>query len=208
MSWVDSWATMTKQRLAPDADEHVLDCAARLFHARGFEATTVRDIARAAGMLPGSLHYRYPTKGTLLLALMQRGVAIDRAAIDDALQDEADPVERLRLALRAHLRVILGHDAARAVLFEWRPIEPESRAAMVVLRDEYDRFWAQLIDEAQRAGCLVEGIDRTMLRFLLFGAVNWTSMWYAPGGGLSPDEIADAFWRVVADGMVARRPTA
>lgn len=199
---------MTKQRLAPDADEHVLDCAARLFRERGFEATTVRDIARAAGMLPGSLHYRYPTKGALLLALTRQGLALDRAAIEAALVTEADPVERLRAALRAHVRFILGRESARVVLFEWRSIEPASYAEMVRLRDEFEAYWAGLLDDAQRAGCLAIGIDLRMLRFLLFGAANWVSMWYAPGGEQSPDQIADTFWGMLANGVVARRATA
>ena len=195
---------MAKQRLAADADELVLDCAARLFRERGFEATTVRDISRAAGMLPGSLHYRYPTKGVLLLALMRRGLTLDLAAVDAAIAPEADPVERLRLALRAHIRFILSRDSTAVVLFEWRSIEPEAHAEMVRLRDQYDAYWARLLAEANRAGRLAGGLDLKMLRFMLFGAANWVSMWYRASGDRTPDDIADAFWDFLARGILAR----
>ncbi|MBL8143153.1 MAG: TetR family transcriptional regulator [Acidobacteria bacterium] len=193
---------MAKQRFAPGADEHVLDCAARLFRERGFEATTVRDIARTVGMLPGSLHYRYPTKGALLLALMRRGLALDLAAVDAAIAGAVDPVERLRLALRAHLRFLVSRDSTSVVLFEWRSIEPEAHAEMVRLRDEYDAHWARLIADAHAAGRLGAHVDLKMLRLMIFGAANWVSMWYSPGGPRTSDEIADAFWEYLSAGVL------
>src|SRR3954469_16184766 len=102
---------MAKSReSAGPIEDRFLDAAARLFRAKGFAATTVREIARAARMLPGSLHYRYPTKDSLLLALMKRGVEADLAGIRAAIRGVRDPVERLRLALRARLRYLLGRD--------------------------------------------------------------------------------------------------
>jgi len=53
-------------------DGALLDAAAKLFRAQGIAGTSVRTIAKAAGMLPGSLTYRYPTKESLLVAMMQR----------------------------------------------------------------------------------------------------------------------------------------
>jgi len=193
---------MAKQRLAPDADEHVLDRAADLFRDRGFEATTVRDIARAAGMLPGSLHYRYPTKGSLLLALMRRSLALDMVAIEAALAEVTDPAERLRVALRTHITLILMRDSTRVVLFEWRSIESEAQVGIVALRDQYEAYWSRLLDEAQRAGTLAPTLDLKLLRLMLFGAANWVSMWYSPGGERTPEEIADAFWNFLAGGIL------
>jgi AcrR family transcriptional regulator len=68
---------LTKRAAAVPDDDKILDAAARLFRLKGFEGATLRAIAKAAGLLPGSLHYRYPTKDALLLALMKRGVERD-----------------------------------------------------------------------------------------------------------------------------------
>jgi AcrR family transcriptional regulator len=192
---------MTKPRPSPaEADGRLIDTAARLFRERGFAATTVRQIARAAGMLPGSLHYRYPTKDALLLALMRRGVEADLAYVRAAIATSSDPMERLHLALRARVRYLLSRDAATVVLFDWRSLKGRARAEMIRLRDRYEAFWSELLHEAAGAGRLRPEVDQSLLRFLIFGATNWIPMWYSARGSRTPDEITDAFWDLIANG--------
>ncbi len=200
---------MTKSgRPVPSVDERVLDAAARLFRAKGFDATTVREIAKAARLHPGSLHYRYRTKDSLLLALMRRGVETDLAGIRAAIGDTRDPVERLRLALRARLRFLLSRHAAQVVLFEWRSLKGAAREEMVRLRDRYEGFWSGLLYEAAGSGRLHPAIDIRLLRYLIFGAINGVALWYRPDGPRTPDEISDAFWGFIAYGVLdeAHRP--
>ena len=199
---------MPKKRVARKVEDRFLDAAARLFRAKGFEATTVREIARAARMLPGSLHYRYPTKDSLLLALMKRGEDADLVGIRAAIRGERDPVERLRLALRARLRYLLSRPASQVVLFEWRSLKGTARDEMIRLRDRYEAFWSGLLYEAAGTGRLHPGIDLSLLRFLLFGAINGVALWYHADGPRTPDEISDAFWGFIAYGVVdeAHRP--
>ena len=194
---------MAKEKpTAGDADERLVDAAARLFCQKGFAATTVREIARAAGMLPGSLHYRYPTKSALLLALMRRGMEADLAGVRDAIASTRDPMERLRLAMRARVRYLLSRDAARVVLYDWRSLKGRARDEMIRLRDRYEAFWAGLLHEAAGAGRLRADADLNMLRFLVFGAINWITMWYSPDGPRTPEEISDAFFEFIAYGAV------
>lgn len=200
---------MPKSRDSSKAvEDRFLDAAARLFRAKGFDATTVREIAKAARMLPGSLHYRYQTKASLLLALMKRGVEADLAGIRAAIRGAHDPVERLRLALRARLRFLLSRHAAQVVLFEWRSLKGPAREEMVRLRDRYEAFWSGLLYEAAGTGRLHPRIDLRLLRFLLFGAINGVALWYRPEGPRTPDEISDAFWGFIAYGVLdeAHRP--
>jgi TetR/AcrR family transcriptional regulator, cholesterol catabolism regulator len=189
-------------------EDRFLEAAARLFREKGFAATTVREIARKARMLPGSLHYRYPTKDSLLLALMKRGMAADLAGIRAALRGVRDPVERLRLGLRARLRYLLSHDVAQVVLFEWRALKGPARREMIRLRDTYEAFWSGLVHEAAGTGRLHPQIDLRLLRLLMFGAINGAALWYRPDGPRTPDEICDAFWGLIAYGVLdeAHRP--
>jgi len=200
---------MTKRRVSStEVDDRLLVSAARLFRQKGFEATTVREIAKAAGMLPGSLHYRYPTKAALLLALMRKGVEADLACVRSAIAESRDPVERLHLALRARLRFLLSRDAALVVLYDWRSLKGRAREEMIRLRNRYEAFWAGMLHEAAGAGRLRRDIDLRMVRFLLFGATNWVTMWYSPEGPRTPEEIADAFWGLIGFGVLddAHRP--
>jgi len=192
---------LTKRNVSAAADDRFLDAAGRLFKQRGFEATTVREIAKAAGMLPGSLHYRYPTKAALLLALMRRGVEADTACVRTAIGASRDPVERLHLAMRARVRFLLSRDSAAVVLFDWRSLKGHAREEMIRLRDGYEAFWIGLINEAAGAGRLRPDLDLRMLRLLLFGATNWVTLWYSPKGERTPEEIADAFWGFIAFGV-------
>ena len=148
-----SWPLdQTKGRVGARSTSSLADAAARLFRQKGFDATTVRQIAKAAGMLPGSVHYRYPTKAALLLALMRRGVEADLACMRAAIAPSRDPVERLRLAMRARVRYLLSRDAATVVLYDWRSLKGRAREEMIRLRDRYEAFWAGLLHEAAGAG--------------------------------------------------------
>jgi AcrR family transcriptional regulator len=199
---------LTKKKVPATVDDRFLDASARLFKEQGFAATTVREIAKAAGMLPGSLHYHYPTKAALLLALMKRGVEAETANVRAAISASRDPVERLRLALRARVRFLLSRDSASVVLFDWRSLKGHAREEMIRLRHGYESFWIGLIHEAAGAGRLRPDLDLRMLRLLLFGATNWVTLWYSPKGERTPEEIADAFWGLIAYGVFdeANRP--
>lgn len=190
-------------------EDDLLDVAGRLFRRRGFEGTTVREIAKAAGILPGSLHYRYATKEALLLALMERAIGRAIAAVRAAAAEVEDPVEKVRFALRAHLRFLLaGDDGVYVLLYDWRALDGDARATMIRLRDRYEAFWDGLLFEAAGAGRLRPGVDLKLVRLLGFGAINWVAQWFSPKGERTPDQIADAFWACMAFGVLddAHRP--
>jgi AcrR family transcriptional regulator len=184
-------------------DAKVLEAAGRLFRERGFPATTVREIAEAAEMLPGSLHYRYPTKESLLVALMEQGMRRATATVREAAESGADPLDRMRRALAAHLRLLVEADAAIYVnLYEFRSIRGEARTKIVALRDAYEALWAGLFNRAVGAGLLRPGVDHTLARHVLLGAVNWSAQWYRAEGPRTPESIAEGFLGLVAAGML------
>lgn len=175
-------------------DHRLLAAAGRLFRQKGFAATTVREIAAAAGMLPGSLHYRYPTKEALLLALMERGMRHAMDTVRAAAERGRDPVESMRLALGAHLRLLVEDDDAIYVnLYEFRSIRGADRERVVRLRDAYEALWEGLLHRVVGAGLARPGVDLRLVRLLLLGATNWSAQWYRADGGRSPEEVADAF---------------
>jgi AcrR family transcriptional regulator len=185
-------------------EEVVLDAAAHVFRKRGYGGATVREVAQAAGMLPGSLHYRYPSKEALLLDLMERALnrvlGSGRAAVEAA----RDPVERLRLALRAHLEALLsGDDDFYVLLYDWRSLQGPAMHAMLRLRSRYEQFWDDLLQDAIRAGWARPGIDAELLRQVGFGALNWVAQWRQENDPRSAEEIADAFWSYLAFGLLA-----
>ena len=174
--------------------QDLLDAAARLFARQGFHAASMRDIARAVGMLPGSLYYHIASKDELLLAVYAEGVRRIAERVDVAAQRAATPWARLEAACVAHCETLLdGGDYAQVVI----RVRPEDCAAMearlTALRDAHeDRFKALVA-----ALDLPADADRQALRLMLLGALNWSQTWYRPGGD-SPAAIARRFLALLA----------
>lgn len=197
---------MTQQGGASRATDGLLDAAARLFREHGVSGTTVRAIAGSAGMQLGSVTYRYPTKESLVLALMQRAVARVIADVTEAVQESEDPVERLRLALRAHIRALVTDDSVYVLLFDWPRLSEPTRFELSRKRHRYESIWDGLIYAAAASGQLAPGLDLSLVRKFAFGAANSIAFWYQPDGRLEPEQIADAFSAFIGLGTLA--PTA
>ncbi|MBL8340768.1 MAG: TetR family transcriptional regulator [Rubrivivax sp.] len=168
----------------------VLDAAARLFCRQGFEGTSVREIAGAAGMLPGSLYCHFATKEDLLVAVYLRGCEQICSAAQAAVLPLADPWERLEAACVAHLEAILRDDDYARVVVRVRPADvPGAAARLVAQRDRYEALWAALV----AALPLPRRTDRRALRLMLLGALNWAQNWYRADGTSSPRALARQF---------------
>lgn len=190
---------MTKDRNG----EAVLAAAATLFRERGYAAASVRDIAAAAGILPGSLHYRFPSKESVLRELMHRGLERAISEVRSAASSNSDPIRALRNAIRAHLRLLLeGDDVSFVLLYDLRSLPSGDRAAIVALRDAYEGLWGGLFHAAAGAGFIRSDVDLRLARHMLLGAVNWTAQWYRPNGEMSVDDIADRFIDTVFRGVL------
>ena len=174
----------------------LLRSAARLFRRKGFDATSTRDIAAAAGMQSGSPFYHFKSKGALLYAVMEEGMrsAIERQALALARAESSapDPAVRLRVLVRNHFDVLLGpgSDFIPVMLYEARSITPRQRAMLAELRSEYEAPWAPVLEALHGAGRLKAPVK--LARLLIFGALNWSAQWYDRRKGASLEELADA----------------
>ena len=185
----------------PHADSRlpkVLDEAARLFRTRGFEGTSVREIAKAVGMLPGSLYCHFETKEALLVAVYVKGVQQIIEAVQSAVAEVEDPWERLEAAGVAHLEAILQDDDYAQVVVRVRPADvPVAHESLIELRNSYEELLAGLIRDLP----LARGTDRRVLRLMLIGAMNWAQTWYHPGGRFNPRAIARKFIALLRQGQ-------
>ena len=133
--------------------------AARLFRQQGFDGTSTRDIAAAAGMQSGSPFYYFESKSALLAAVMQGGMAdaaTRQAQALQALDDNAPPREQLRALIRQHLQVCLGKgsDFIPVMLYEWRVLTPAQRGAIARQKDAYEATWMPVLEALHQAGQL------------------------------------------------------
>lgn len=172
----------TGTQRAPRVDnrrEVLLDAAARVFNGHGFASATIRDIATAAGMLPGSVYYHFESKEELFVAVHEEGIRRTTDTVLEALEGVEGPWDRLEAAVGAHLRAILDRsDYAAVVIAPSRQVDPVLRDRLVALRDSYERIFRELIEALP----LVAGSDRKYLRLALMGAINWTQTWFKRDG--------------------------
>lgn len=170
--------------------------AARLFRRKGFDGTSTRDIAAAAGMQSGSPFYHFRSKQALLFAVMEEGMrhAVERQqlAIEAADFESLDPSLQLRLLVRHHFEVLLGagSDFIPVMLYEARSLSPRQRTALVDLQGVYEQAWLPVLQALHDAGRL-KG-DVKLARLLIFGALNWSVQWFDRRKGASLDELTDA----------------
>ncbi len=178
----------------------LLDAAARLFRTHGYHATSMRDIARAVGMLPGSIYYHFPSKDELLLTVYEEGVRRIAERVDKAVETQRQPQQRLQAACIAHLEMLLDQSNYAQVVLRVLPDDagPLQRR-LIALRDQYETRFKQLVAELE----LPPQVDPHYFRLLLLGALNWAQTWYRPGGD-PPRTIAMELLRALYSGEVQR----
>lgn len=180
-----------QQRGGPRADnrrKQLLEVAADLFGSRGYARTSIRDIAAAVGMLPGSMYYHFRSKEELLVAVHAEGVRLIMDAVNKALAAApADPWSRLEAAAQAHLKGLLtGGKFSMVVTPEFsRQIEEPLRRQLIDERNHYEQIFRDLIADLP----LPDGVSPSYLRLGLLGSLNWVVNWYREGGD-DPDTIA------------------
>jgi AcrR family transcriptional regulator len=181
---------------APRSDNRlalILDEAARLFREKGYAAASMRDIASAADMLPGSLYYHFASKEALLVAVYAEGVRRISEAVERAIASKRDPWQRLEAGCVGHLEALLQESDYAQVVIRVRPSDaPAVADELVRLRDGYEAVFRTLIDALP----LGRGADRRNLRLMLIGALNWSQTWYRKGRD-KPRDIAQSFVRLL-----------
>lgn len=190
----------------PDKITEIVNAARYLFSSKGYEATSMRDIAEVVGLQAGSLYAHIASKEELLFEIID--VASDRfiAEVVPILTDtDVEVSERLRLAMQVHLRVVSDNlDSATVFFHEWRSLTGERREIALKKRGRYERQFVQLIREGQQSG-VFRGIDERFASIGILSLLNWTYTWYSSSGTVGSDELADNFSDLIIEGLATRR---
>jgi len=166
--------------------------AARLFREKGYERTTVRDLAAAVGIQSGSLFHHFRTKEEILKAVMVETIRLNTAVMQAAMSEANSSREKLRALISAELESINGQtgEAMAVLVFEWRSLSEASQAEVLELRDIYEALWLDVLSGLKDEGAL--NADPFVVRRMLTGALSWTVTWYRPDrGGLTQDGLTD-----------------
>ena len=179
----------------------ILTTAERLFRQKGYQATSIRDIASALGIKGGSLYSHVASKEELLWQIASRAAGEFFEAIEPIVgSDEPVPL-KLRRAIIAHVGVITRNlDAAAVYFHEWRHLSEPHRSEFARRRDEYEALFRRIVGEGIRSGIFAP-VDEKFAALLVLSALNWTYQWYRPDGPMSPEEIGRTLADLVCNGL-------
>src|SRR5438067_4434110 len=170
--------------------------AARLFAEKGYHGTSIGEIADALGVQKGSLYAHIKSKQDLLYETMAEGARAFHAGLD-SIPEELSATEKIRLALRSHLRAVADQlDVATVFVQEWRYLEGERRDEILGERRRYEERIKALFREGREVGELRSDLDDETAALLALSAANCAYIWLEPGR--DRDELADRFYPLLA----------
>jgi AcrR family transcriptional regulator len=179
--------------------EELTRIAARLFAERGYQGTSLADLAAELGVQKPSLYHHIASKEDLLWEVAWDGAESFHAGLD-AVPADATATERIRLALRAHLAVVAGQlDVATVFVREWRHLEGDRRARFVAERRRYEERIRELFREGVEGSELRTDLDVATAALLFLSAANWAYTWLRPGADTAG--LADRLYAALLDGM-------
>jgi AcrR family transcriptional regulator len=173
-----------------DKQQRILDNAAEVFAAKGFDAATIIDIADACNVSKSALYHYHKSKEAILFALLlthlTQVVEQVQAAVDGCAGSEA--------RLRAFLTALLESNAVSrsknlVLLNETGALAREQQAEIRKLEKKLVRIGTELL-KPLNAPVMARSELQTPYTMFLFGIVNWTYTWYDPKGPLAPSEVA------------------
>lgn len=182
----------------------LIGAAVETFAAKGFHATSTRDIAIAAGMSPAAVYVHYRSKEELLYAISESGHRRILDLVRDGVTGEGDPASRLRAFVRAYATAhAYGHTVARIVNYELRALSEEHYTEIAELRRETAELVRALIADGVAEG-VFDTPDPEMTALALLSLGIDVARWYRDGGSWSPADVADHY-ALLAARMVGLR---
>lgn len=195
---------MTREALV-DSRQEILRTAARLFQQRGYDATSMNDVAAALKLSKGGLYHHFQSKDEILFEIMNHAMEITQERVLGPVRGIPDPEERLKALIRLHIEVVLSprDREITVMLHENHPLPPTLRKRINSRKKEYVHFVESLIGEVQRARRAKGSVTPRAAAFALLGMINWIYQWYKPEGELQTYNLIPQFTELVFGGILA-----
>lgn len=179
----------------------ILDRAADLFAAKGFDGASVADLAAACAISKSLIYHYYPSKEDILYGVMASHIEALVAVVTALEGETSDPRDRLRALIARFVEIYVGAAARQKVLLNDLDRLPAPRRAAIVARQRgLVAALSAILAEIQPA--LQRDPHRlTATTMLLFGMINWTKTWFHPNGPITPAALADLATTLVLEGL-------
>jgi AcrR family transcriptional regulator len=187
-----------------DSRQEILRTAARLFQQRGYDATSMNDVAASLKLSKGGLYHHFQSKDEILFEIMNHAMDITEERVLGPVRGIAKPEERLRALIRLHIEVVLSprDREITVMLHENHPLPPALRRRINGRKKEYIHFLENLIAEIQGSRRAAPRVSPRAAAFALLGMINWIYQWYKPEGELQVQNLVPQFTDLLFGGLL------
>jgi len=183
--------------------DSLLDVAVAVFNERGYDATSMEELAARLGVTKSAIYHHVPSKVELLRLALDRALDALFAVTEEPGATTGAAIDRLEHVVRGSVRVLAAELPFVTLLLRVRGNSPVEQAALQ-RRREFDRIGTDLVRAAEEEGDVRPDVDPATTSRLLFGTVNSLNEWYRPDGDLSADALADALVATTFQGLRSR----
>ncbi len=186
--------------------DSLLDVAVAVFNERGYDATSMEELATRLGLTKSAIYHHVSSKVELLRLALDRALNALFAVTEERGATTGPAIDRLEHVVRGSVRVLAAELPFVTLLLRVRGNSPVEQAALQ-RRRQFDRIVTDLVRAAEKEGDIRPDVDPAVTSRLLFGTVNSLSEWYRPDGDLAVDDLADAVVATTFQGLRARPPS-
>ena len=196
-----------------DSRQEILRTAARLFQQRGYDATSMNDVAAALKLSKGGLYHHFQSKDEILFEIMNHAMEITQERVINPVRGITGAEQRLRALIRLHIEAVLNprDREITVMLHENHPLPPILRKRINARKKEYVHFVEGLIADVQgetqknaQRGRGADGrVSPRAAAFAVLGMINWIYQWYKPEGDLQAHNLAPQFTELVFGGILS-----
>ena len=181
----------------------VFEVAAEVFHRKGYDNTSMSDVAAAAGLTKAGLYHHISSKESLLYTVLDYGLDLTESYVLEPLKEISDPLERLKTMIDLHLRLVLQERnlEVTGLLHECKTLSTADRNKINRRKKQYVRIATDIIAEVAKKYNLAN-IDPKLAAYALLGMLNWTYQWYKPSGSNTREDIVTTFQQIFLQGIL------
>lgn len=183
----------------------VFEVAAEVFHRKGYDNTSMSDVAEAAGLTKAGLYHHVSSKETLLFTVLDSGLDLTESYVMKPLEAIADPLDRLKSMIDLHLRLVLEERnlEVTGLLHECKTLSTSDRTRINRRKKEYVRMTTKLIADVVKKH-QIKDVEPKIAAFALLGMLNWTYQWYKAAGSSSREQIVETFQHIFLQGILGQ----
>jgi len=181
----------------------IMDCAAALFAKEGYPSAKMQDVAKACGATKSMLYHYFPTKDDLLFEMLMEHLERVVSSVEEAITMPAPPREKLLAMVQVYTQKSAQSRRRHMIAMQDVKYLPRAKQLpLIALQRQLTNRISDLLREVNPG--LPDEVYKPYT-MMLVGLLNWTDMWYRPGGTMKPQELCDRISRLFLKGFMAEK---